>query len=154
MYNLSFKPERGQTGNWGNIFVFTSRKNIQDAISGSNPIWAGKWHSYIKKCITNRRILGTGSKHIPRCDFWVQPYLGRKIEFLHKDVYYKPTHFGHRFKTHFCVESWTIFSKVCSDVATAPFWWYFVEWLNIGQQIWRRAAVDVQGFNPGCAFSI
>ena len=44
--------------------VLVFRKSLQDAISGSNRIWAGKWNSYIKKCFTNRRILGTGSKHI------------------------------------------------------------------------------------------
>ena len=46
------------------LYIAISKKSLQDAISGCNPIWAGKLHSYIKKCITKRRILSTGSKHI------------------------------------------------------------------------------------------
>ena len=45
-------------------YIAISRKSLQDGISGCNPIWVGKWHSYIKKYITKRRILATGSKHI------------------------------------------------------------------------------------------
>ena len=166
MYNLSFKPERGQTGNWGTptlflhpgkasrmlflcptlsgpengilneevyykpthfqhrfktqfsaeswtiVFIsktdkpetevlrpcFCIEKSMQGAIFVSNPIWAGKWHSYIKKCITNRRIFSTGSKHhfLPNRGLYflykkhqnrklsVQPYLCRKMAFLMK----------------------------------------------------------------------
>ena len=43
--------------------VLVFRKSIQNAISVFNPIWTGKLHSYIKKCITNRSIFSTGSKH-------------------------------------------------------------------------------------------
>ena len=63
MYSLSFKPENRQTRHWGSTTLF-SHPGKASRMPVSNPIWAGKLHSYIKKCITNRCILSTGSKRI------------------------------------------------------------------------------------------
>ena len=53
------------------------------------------------------RLCSRSQEKLSRMFFCVLPCLGRKIAFLQKELYYKPTHFEHRFETQFLAESYT-----------------------------------------------